>query len=144
MNIVDQFDHYEKKQDKEHFFDLIQIAFADGVVDKNETEMLHRLGKKKGFTDAEIESLINANKVNSYHPPYDYFKRFSQIYEIVKMTLADGIVDENEIRMAGKLATKIGFTENEIPVLLNLLISGIKDNIDEDDLFEIYKKQRKY
>lgn len=144
MNIVDQFDHHEKKQDKEHFFDLIQIAFADGVVDKNETEMLHRLGKKKGFTDAEIESLINATKVNSYNPPYDYFKRFSQIYEIVKMTLADGVVDENEIRLAGKLATKIGFTENEIPVLLNLLINGINDSIDEDDLFEIYKKQRKF
>jgi len=143
MNLLDHFDHQEKKQDKEHFFDLIQIAFADGVVDKNETEMLHRLGKKKGFTDAEIDNLINATKVNSYNPPYDFFKRFSQIYEIVKMTLADGVIEENEIRLASKLATKIGFTENEIPVLLDLLIKGIKDEKDEDDLFEIFKKQRK-
>lgn len=143
MNLLDHFDHQEKKQDKEHFSDLIKIAFADGIIDNTETEMLHRLGKKKGFTDAEIDYLINMTSNTAYNPPFDFFKRFSQIYEIVKMTLADGVIEENEIRLASKLATKIGFTENEIPVLLELLIKGIKDEKDEDDLFEIFKKQRK-
>ncbi len=144
MNILEQFDHQDKKQDKEHFMDLIQVASADGVVDKTESEMLHRLGKKKGFTDPEIDHLIESKSSTAYNPPSDYFKRFNQIYEIVKMILADGEIDETEMRLANKLATKTGFTESEIPILLNLLVNGIKDGKDEDDLFEVYKKQRKY
>jgi hypothetical protein len=38
---------------------------------------------------------------------------------------------------------KSGFTENEIPKLLLLLINGIKQGNDDDDLFELYKKDRK-
>jgi hypothetical protein len=59
------------------------------------------------------------------------------------MVLSDGIIDKNEMRLATSFAIKSGFNENEIPGLLLLLISGIKQGNDEDDLFELYKKSRK-
>jgi uncharacterized tellurite resistance protein B-like protein len=144
MDFLEHFDHQGKKQDKEHFMNLIQVAIADGIIDHSESEMLHRFGKRMGFTDPEIDNLIEATNKTAYIPPYELSKRFEQVYDIVKMVLADGVIDKNEMRLANGFATKSGFTEMEIPSLLNMLITGIKEGKDEDDLFEVYKKQRKF
>ena len=142
MDILDHFDHPSKKQDKEHFMNLIQVALADGVLDKSESDMLHRFGRRMGFTDPEIDNLIEASSKTAYIPPYELSKRFEQVYDIVKMILADDVIDKNEMRLANGYATKSGFTEMEIPGLLSLLITGIKEGKDEDDLFEQFKKQK--
>jgi uncharacterized membrane protein YebE (DUF533 family) len=143
MNILEQFDHHGKKQDKVHFMNLIQVALADGIMDQKELEMLHRYGRKMGFTDPEIDTLLDLASKSVYSPPYDLYKRFEQVYDIIKMVLADGVIDKNEMRLANSFATKSGFTESEIPNLLVLLIRGIRQGIDEEELFEIYKKERK-
>lgn len=141
MSILEHFDHSERKQDKEHFKHLIQVALADGKIEDNEFKMLHRLGKNMGFTDPEIDDLLESTKQSTYNPPYELSKRFEQIYGIVKMVLADDKIDNNEMRLATGLALKSGFSENEIPALLVLLIDGIKKGEDEEDLFKIYKKR---
>lgn len=143
MNIIEQFNHLGKKQDKEHFQHLISVALADGIIDPSETEMLHRFGRKMGFTEPEIEDLLESSRMLVYNPPYEFFKRFEQVYEIVKMVLADGNIDKNEMRLANSFASKSGFPESEIPKLLVLFISGIREGKDEEDLFESYKKQKK-
>lgn len=143
MGILEQFDHHEKKQAREHFVDLIHVAMADGVIDQSEQEMLQRFGRNMGFTEPEINELIESASKAAHHPPLEFSKRFEQVYDVVKMVLADGIIDKNEMRLANSIATKLGFTENEIPQLLVLLIDGVRQGQDAEDLFEAYKKQRK-
>lgn len=141
MSILEHFDHPDKKQDKEHFMHLIQVAMADGKIDEIELKMLHRLGKNMGFTDPEIDNLLESSRKSTYIPPYELAKRFEQLYSIVKMVLADHKIDNTEMRMASGLALKSGFAEGEIPALLSLLINGIREGEDEEDLFKQYKKK---
>ncbi|MDP2889924.1 MAG: hypothetical protein Q8P34_13305 [Bacteroidota bacterium] len=141
MKLLEHFDHPEKRQDKEHFKHLIQIALADGIIRDSEMEMLHRLGKNMGFTDPEIDDLLaTANNV-AYNPPYELTKRFDQIYSIIKMVLADGNIDSNQMRLASVIAIKSGFVDDEIPALLELLLNGIEKGDDEEHLFRVYKKK---
>ena len=142
MNFLEHFDHPSRKQDKEHFGHLIQIAMADGKIETSELEMLHRFGSKLGLTATEVDDLLEASIKSAYIPPYELEKRFGQLFDVVKMVFADGKVDNNEMRLATGIALKSGFTEQEIPVLLALLISGIKNGDDEEDLFDLYKKRR--
>ena len=141
MSILEHFDHPEKKQDKEYFLHLIQIALADGTIEELELKMLHRLGKNMGLTDPEIENLLESTKNSTYNPPYELAKRFEQLYGIVKVMLADDKIDHTEMRLASGLALKSGFAEGEIPALLSLLINGIKEGEEEEDLFKQYKKR---
>ena len=104
--------------------------------------MLHRFGSKLGLTAPEVDDLLRQSKKSAYVPPYELSKRFGQLYDVIKMVYADGQINNNEMRLATGLALKSGFAEDEIPVLLALLISGIKTGDDEDDLFELYKKRR--
>ena len=144
MNLSNHFEHPAKKQNKEYFVHLVRIAKADDIITNSEMALLHRIGKKLGFTEPETHTLIDTTTKSDYIPPYELSKRFDQLYEIVKMTLADGTIDKGEMRLASSFAVKSGFNDNEIPHLLVLLISGIKEGKDEEELFEVYKKTRKF
>jgi uncharacterized tellurite resistance protein B-like protein len=142
MNILNFFDHPGKKQNKEYFIHLVRIAKADDIISDSELKLLHHIGKKLGFTDPEIDVLLSTTEKTDYIPPYELAKRFDQVYEIVKMTMADGIIDNSEMRLAQGFAVKSGFNDTEIPNLLDLIIHGIKEGKDEEELFEVYKKTR--
>ena len=144
MNLLSYFNHPLKKQNIEYFVHLVQITKADDNISNTELELLHRIGRKLGFTDPEIETLILTTAKSDYIPPYELSSRFEQVYEIVKMTLVDGAIDKNEMRLACGFAVRSGFKESEIPKLLSLIIRGIKEGKDEDDLFKEYKKEIKF
>jgi hypothetical protein len=143
MNISEHFDHPAKKKDKEFFVHLVRIAKADDTVSSEELMLLHSIGRKLGFTDPEIDNLVTSTTKTDYIPPYELSKRFEQVYDIVKMTLADGVIDNHEMRLANSFAVKSGFSESEITALLVILISGIKQGKDEEELFEEYKEKLK-
>ena len=144
MKTLEYFDHPVKKQNIEYFVQLVRIALADDIITTNEMELLHRIGKRLGFTEPEIVNIIETTGKSYYIPPYELSARFEQVYDIVNMTLADGVIDKNEMRLANIFAAKSGFLDSEIPNLLLLLIRGIREGKDEEELFEYYKKGLKF
>lgn len=141
MSMINYFDHHDRKAGKEHFLHLIQVANADGVIDRTELDMLHKMGKRLGLTDPEIDELINKKDSKTFVPPYSLEDRFHQLYDVVAMALADGVMFTNEIKMFKRLAVASNFDDKEAEKLLNLLVNGIKQNKSEDELFHIYKKK---
>ena len=141
MKTLEFSDQSVQKQNIEYFVHLVRIAMADDVVSDPELELLRRTGKKLGFTDLEIKNIIETTGKSDYIPPADLSARFEQVYGIVKMTMADGKIDKNEMRLASNFARKCSFNENEIPKLLLLLIDGAKQGKDDAALFEIYRKE---
>lgn len=142
MTVLNYFDHHDKKASKEHFLHLILVANADGVIDKSELELLHRMGKHVGLTDPEIDEIIQKKDSKSFVPPYELEKRFHQLYDIVAMALADGVLYKNEISMFKKLAIASSFNENDTDRLLNLLVNGIKYKKSEEELFNAFKEMK--
>jgi uncharacterized tellurite resistance protein B-like protein len=142
MSILNVFDHPGKKQNREYFIQLVRSAKADDVIHNSELELLQRIGSKLGFTEPEIVSLIEGTDKFDYIPPYELAKRFEQVYEVVGMIMADGKVDDNEMRLVTGFAVKSGFSDEEIPGLISLLITGKKEGSDEEELFDKYKKVR--
>jgi hypothetical protein len=143
MSIVEYFDHPFRKQDKEHFKHLVQVALADGIIEDSEVKMLYQLGRNMGLTGAEMDELLEIEKRSEYNPPYKLARRFKQLYGIVKMILADGNISNDEMRLTHKLALTSGFPEIEVPILLTFLIEGIRDGEEEENLFILYKERRK-
>jgi uncharacterized tellurite resistance protein B-like protein len=143
MSILNVFDHPGKKQNKEYFIQLVRSAKADDIIHNSELELLHRIGNKLGLTEPEIINLIEDTDKRDYIPPYELAKRFEQVYEVVGMIMADGKVDDNEMRLVTGFAVKSGFSDEEIPGMISLLINGKKEGKDEEELFEQYKQVRR-
>jgi uncharacterized tellurite resistance protein B-like protein len=139
MNDPNYFEHIDRNASKEHFLHLIQVAKSDGVVDKSELEMLHRMGTHLGFTIADIDQLVQGKDLKVYTPPLELEKKFHQIYDVVSMALADGMLYKNEIAMIKKLASASAFNEADTDRVVNLLVNGIKYNKTEEELFQTFK-----
>ena len=143
MNLVNFSSHSEKKKNIEYFVQLIRIAMADDFISRNEMDMLYGIGQRLGFTHPEVENLIETTGKSDYTAPNEMQKRFEQVYDVVKMTMVDGIIHKNGVRLASGFASKCNFDESEIPRLLVLLIRGIKQGKSEEELFEIYDNEKK-
>ena len=142
MDLVNYFDHHDRKGSKEHFINLVQAASVDGVIDTSESNLLHRIGRRLGFTVPEIDKMIENRETKIFTPPYELEKRCHQLYDIVAMALADGVLDASEIRLIKRLAIASYFNESEVDSLITMLVNGIEKGKDEDDLFQEFKKKR--
>jgi uncharacterized tellurite resistance protein B-like protein len=143
MSLLNYSDHAEKKNKKEYFIHLIKVSLADGKITKKESETLLKLGKKLGFTDPEIDLLFAKTAKSNYIPAYELAKRFEQLYDVIKMVLADGKIEDSEMHLANSFAIAAGFKSQEIPQLLDILIKGIEAGIDEESMLKAYKKMKK-
>ena len=136
MDKVDSPSNSIDKVNTEYYINLIRIALADDVISTKELELLHRVSKRLGFTVEETDHLIRTTGKSDYTPPLELRARFDQIYEIVNMTLVDGAINKNEMYLASSFATKSGFNEKEIPGMLVLLLNGIRQGKNKDELFK--------
>jgi uncharacterized tellurite resistance protein B-like protein len=143
MEIMNFSNHSILKQNLEYFVLLIRIAMADGAICAAESEMLYKIGRKLGFTDLDIGNLIATTEKAECIPPDEFSKRFEQVYDLVKIMLADSKVNRTEVHLANSFAAKIGFIESEIPKLLLLLINGIKQGKEVKELFDSYEREIK-
>lgn len=139
MSIVNYFDHHDRKASKEHYLNLVQMASADGVIDPSELELLHRIGKRLGFTDPEIDDLIGTKASKHPNPSYSLEKRFHELYDIVAMALADGVLHKAEINLIKRFATALAFKSNEIDRIMEMLIAGINSGKTEEEMFSLFK-----
>ena len=140
MSFSDFVTDYGMKINKSHFITLIQVCRVDGKISPEELTMLHREGRKFGLTDPDIERLIESEKYHEYHTPYSLEDKFSQLYNVAAMILADNVVTEGERKAIRRIATEAGFNDDAIESLRDILLEGIANKEDEEILLEKFKK----
>jgi uncharacterized tellurite resistance protein B-like protein len=140
MNFSDFITSHGKRVNKSAFIHLVQISKTDGKIQKDELELLKREGLKFGLTEPEIDKLIHSEKDHHYTPPYSLEEKFDHLYNLAEMILADDVIKENEIKMIKKFAIESGFEYSKIDGLIKVLFEGIKDDMEEEQLFIRFKK----
>lgn len=140
MSFTDFITDHGRRINKESFIHLVQIAQADGKVDEKEMNLLHRFGRRFSLTDPEVDAIIKAESSHLYAPPVELEKRFGHLYNAVQIMMADGNISEEEKKIFRRLAIAASFSDEAIPLLLDLLTKGIKEGADEEDLLTIYRK----
>jgi uncharacterized tellurite resistance protein B-like protein len=139
MNFSDFITHQGKRVNKEAFIHLVLISKVDGIISKEELNILHKEGRKFGLTDPEIEKLILMEKDHNYHAPYSLHEKFEHLYQIAEMILADDIIEDREKKLIKRFAVEAGFKDPKTDELINIIFEGIKNNISEEELFKEFK-----
>ncbi len=92
------------------------------------------IGKKNGLKQEEVRSLLANADTAKFAPPATDSERFDQIYDLVEMMLADGIVDDNEMDFCVEMAAKLGFKKAIVGVLVHKISLGVKDGISRENI----------
>jgi uncharacterized tellurite resistance protein B-like protein len=141
MNFSDLIKDNGKRIGREHFIHLVQVSRADGIIDPSELVLLHKEGRKFGLTPPEVDQLIENESKHHYDPPYALSEKFEHLYKVAEMILADNVVTEGEKKLMKRFAIEAGFSDNNIPKLIELLIDGITQGKDEETLLDEFKKK---
>lgn len=123
------FEKEETKKLRSHIANLGALAKIDGHVDPTEMNYIISIGKKHGMKPDEVRNLVSNTSKNTPHLPANDSERFDQIYDLVEMMLADGIVDESEMEFCINMATKLGFKKDVVGTLVQKISIGVKDGL---------------
>lgn len=133
MSIFDLIFNSKKKKGKLHLRNLMNMAMADGILDDSEYEFLKNVAFKYEISVEEVDKLkIEISKQSSYTFEKS-LNNFEQIYDLVKMMMADNHIDKREMQMCKVFAKKIGFTPQYVDEVVDSIIQNITigNNVDE-------------
>ncbi|WP_242927334.1 TerB family tellurite resistance protein [Pontibacter vulgaris] len=121
------FESEETKKLKSHITTLGALAKIDGHVDPNEMNFIISIGKRHGMKPSEVRNLLSNTGKTELKLPSNDSERFDQIYDLVEMMLADGIVDDNEMNFCINMAVRLGFNKTIVGLLVRKISIGVKD-----------------
>lgn len=130
------FENEQAKKIKGHLCNLAALAKADGNIDDREMNFIITVGKKNGMSGPAVRKLVAGQTTCESDVPSNDSERFDQIFDLVDMMLADGIVDEMEMDFCVMMAEKLGFRKAIVGVLVRKISQGVKDAIPRDDIKE--------
>ena len=130
------FESEQAKKIKGHLLNLAALAKADGHIDAREMNFILAVGKKNGLNTSEVNELISGAKGTTGDLPTNDSERFDQIFDLVDMMLADGVVDETEMDFCIMMAEKLGFRKAIVGVLVRKISQGVKDGMPRERIKE--------
>ena len=126
------FENEQAKKIKGHLCNLAALAKADGNVDDRELKFIITVGKKNGVSASEVRKIVHGETGYAAELPANDSERFDQIFDLVDMMLADGIVDPTEMNFCTGMAEKLGFREDIVDVLMGKISQGVKDAVPRE------------
>lgn len=88
---------------------LVHLSKVDKFVAAEESDLIHRIGKRRGLTVDEVENIIDNPKPirNLKDLPPD--EKFSYLFDIIQLMKVDGKIYQTEIEFCEKIALKLGY-----------------------------------
>jgi len=118
------FEHQYLSYKKKHVKNLLALANADGHLHEKEMELLYKLGEKYGLKQRQVKSILDSKKALELYIPESDDEKMDQLYDILLMVYADGVVDESEVEFCKDMVSKFGYKEELVDRLLFLFKKG--------------------
>jgi uncharacterized membrane protein YebE (DUF533 family) len=128
------FESEQTKKVKSHLCNLASLAKADGHIDERDMTFIVAVGKKNGMRAEDVRNLVANTNTPTMLVPDNDSERFDQIFDLVDMMLADGVVDDHEMDFCIDMATKLGFRKAIVGVLVRKISMGVKDGLPREQI----------
>jgi uncharacterized tellurite resistance protein B-like protein len=141
MALIDLFDSGDKKKRLSHIKNLIALAASDGEIDKNELDLIFKIGARVGLSNDELSRIIERPDSISFKIPDSFGDRIEQLHDMVLIMMIDGELHENEITLCKLIAIKLGFKHQIIDKMVSDIIEQIKKGIALNILLNNLKRE---
>lgn len=125
------FEHQYLSYKKNHLYNLIELARADGDLHDDEKMLIYKIGERYGLKDRQIASMISGNKSTGVHVPKTHEGKMNQLHDLLLMVYADGVVADVEISFCQGMAEKFGFKKEIVEWMLGFFEGEKRPGIEE-------------
>jgi len=109
MSIAKLYQTGERKQDMGHFRNLVLLAQVDGNIDDSELLLLRKIGQHIGLTYTQIGNILDNPNDYRVIPPVSKDERYENMIDLIRMVIADSIIDDKETKLLERFAVQIGY-----------------------------------
>ncbi|NGY36372.1 TerB family tellurite resistance protein [Flavobacterium sp. XN-5] len=140
MSFSDLFDSEFKQRNKGHFSSIVRLALADGVFAPEEKEFLDKLAIRLEISSAEYEEILENPSKYPINPPYLNSMRLERLYDLARIVRVDHVLGDNQEVMLKKLSLGIGFTPENVDLVVANALLLVDKNVDSDDFVSEMEK----
>lgn len=117
------------ENEKKMFLGLYQMVLTDAEVHPDELEMLYQIGREKGnISEEEIQQAVfSPNTFVSLDDLSDEDK-IEYLYNLSRIALADGIIDDREKEALQEASRRLGFAEKNVMKISEFLLKQAQKN----------------
>ena len=128
------FEHQYLSYKKKHLRNLVALANADGHLHKEERALIYRLGEKYGLKERQVTKILENDKEHQLYVPEKDDEKMDQLFDLLQMVYADGVVDDNEVEFCKDVVDKFGYKESLVEKLIDLFEKGDPAPTDWDNV----------
>lgn len=141
MALLDLFDSRDKKKRLSHLRNLVALAASDGEIDKNELDLIFKIGSRAGLSENELVRIIKRPESITFSAPDSFSERIEQLYDMVLIMMVDGEIHENEVGVCKLTATRLGFKHQIIDRIVREVIDMIAKGMALDMVMSDLERQ---
>ena len=109
-----------KQIKKEHFINLVAVAYADGKYTEEEMDFLSEKASEFGLDESDVNEIMqNADQLH-FKIPLNDVDREEQLSDVVCMTMIDGHVDTREYNLCLEIAKRLDFDKKYLDHIIEL------------------------
>ena len=110
----------DKNIKKEHFSNLVTVAYSDGVLNDNEKEFLEERAMDYGLSKEEVDEITSKVDILKFMVPLNEEEKEEQLSDIVFMSMIDGEVHEKEYEICLTIAKRLDFKQKDLDHIIKL------------------------
>ena len=110
----------DKSIKKEHFSNLVAVAYSDEILNEDEKLFLEERAIDYGLTKDEVQSIISQADKLKFMVPLNSEEKEEQLADIVYMTMIDGEVHEKEYELCLTIAKRLDFKQKDLDHIIEL------------------------
>ncbi len=134
------FEHQYLSFKKNHIANLVALAQIDDELHDAEIDFIYKVGRKYGLKDRHITNILNGKETIKAEIPSEHAQKVNQLFDLVGMMLADGIIEPVEIEFVNGVAKKFGFAVEIIDRLIDYTSKNQYPREDWDAFVEVVKQ----
>lgn len=133
MAISDLFDNEFRKRNKDHFASIVRVAMSDDVISEGEQAFLDRLARRLNINEEDYKIIMKDYASHPINPPVSYDDRLERLYDLTKMVWADGIKEEEQVKLLHKFCVALGFHATNVKYVSEKALELVKNKHDLEE-----------
>jgi uncharacterized tellurite resistance protein B-like protein len=119
-----------------HLKNLVALAKIDEFIAKSERDLIFRIGERNGLSENDVDEIIEETTPSEAPIPHNDSERFDDLFDLVHLMLADGIIHESEIDFCMTMAERLGFKKAIVGVLVRKISVNITKGLNKESIKE--------
>lgn len=143
MDFEKIFESEERKHVKAHFENMIDMAKADGVINEEEMKHLSKMAHRFNITEEEFDKILGRENEYPFNPPIAKEERYLRFVNLVRLIIADDVIDPFEMKTLERFAAGLGFRDEDFENISDGVIGALSEGYSADetvDMIDGFKK----